>query len=88
MILVLNCGSTSIKYKLFSPAAEEGFSLEAKGSVERLGSPEARLHHQDHEREINQDLQQLKDHTEDAIRGTPYFAIRGTPYLIILSVHV
>lgn len=41
-ILVVNCGSSSIKYQLFDMADE---SVLAKGILERLGTPGARLSH-------------------------------------------
>lgn len=43
-VLVLNCGSSSIKYKLF--AMPEGRVL-AGGLVERIGTPESRCRHED-----------------------------------------
>jgi acetate kinase len=45
LILVLNCGSSSIKYQVVDmPAA----TVLARGQVERLGTPHARLHHEAH----------------------------------------
>ena len=41
-ILVLNCGSSSLKYRLFDAATEH---LLAAGIVERVGEPHSRLHH-------------------------------------------
>ena len=41
-VFVVNCGSSSIKYQLFSMADE---SVLAKGMVERVGEAEAQLHH-------------------------------------------
>ncbi|MBI5722394.1 MAG: acetate kinase [Planctomycetes bacterium] len=41
-ILVANCGSSSIKYQLFSMTAER---VLARGLLERVGDPSARLHH-------------------------------------------
>jgi len=41
-IFVVNCGSSSIKYRLFDMADE---SVLAKGLLERVGEPEAQLHH-------------------------------------------
>ena len=40
-ILVLNCGSSSLKYKLF---ATEGLALLAAGMAERIGQADSRLH--------------------------------------------
>ncbi len=41
-VFVVNCGSSSIKYKLFDMGDE---SVLAKGLLERVGRPEALLHH-------------------------------------------
>ncbi len=41
-VLVLNCGSSSVKYSLLEP---ESGRLLAKGLAERIGSPQARLVH-------------------------------------------
>ena len=42
-VLVVNCGSSSIKYQLFNMTDE---SVLAKGLVERVGMPGAILTHQ------------------------------------------
>jgi len=41
-VLVLNCGSSSVKYRLLAPSTGE---VAATGLVERIGSPSARLEH-------------------------------------------
>lgn len=43
-VLVLNCGSSSIKYQLFDMPAR---TLLAKGMVERIGDPQAAMIHQE-----------------------------------------
>jgi acetate kinase len=43
LILVLNCGSSSIKYQVVDMPES---SVLARGQVERLGTPHARLHHE------------------------------------------
>jgi acetate kinase len=59
LILVLNCGSSSIKYQVVDmPAAE----VLARGQVERLGTPHARLHHQARGREALDLETGLADH--------------------------
>lgn len=60
MILVLNCGSSSIKYQLIS--MPEG-TVMAKGNVERIGEPEGIMKHktQKGQRVLNQPF---KDHAE------------------------
>lgn len=45
-ILVLNCGSSSIKYQLIEMKSEEETDLLAKGLVERIGLDHADLTHQ------------------------------------------
>lgn len=45
-ILVLNCGSSSLKYRLFDAASEQ---LVAAGIVERIGEPHSRHHHARHD---------------------------------------
>ena len=37
IILVLNCGSSSLKYQLLDMRSNDDFSLLAKGLVERIG---------------------------------------------------
>lgn len=44
-VLVLNCGSSSVKYRLLAPASG---TVLASGAVERLGEPDARLTHRVH----------------------------------------
>ena len=39
VILVLNCGSSSLKYQLLDMKNEEVYDLLAKGLVERIQSP-------------------------------------------------
>ncbi len=60
-ILVLNCGSSSIKYQVIDMEGGEGV-LMAKGLVERIGLPEGHLEHK-----VNKDKfeirQPIPDHT-------------------------
>jgi acetate kinase len=44
-ILVVNCGSSSIKYSLFRMDNGESGSLTASGLIERIGEATSRLHH-------------------------------------------
>ena len=44
IILVLNCGSSSIKYKVLDMKTEKDFTLLAKGLVERVGMEMVLLH--------------------------------------------
>ncbi len=60
-ILVLNCGSSSLKYQLINM---DGEAVIAKGLCERIGIPDSRLKHQSEgkpDRIISQDM---KDHNE------------------------
>lgn len=44
-ILVINCGSSSIKYQLLDMRSDEDYSLLAKGLLEKIGLPDSRLVH-------------------------------------------
>jgi acetate kinase len=59
-IFVVNCGSSSIKYQLFSMTRE---IVLAKGVLERVGTDEAELHHSIDGREIDRKVS-ARDHTE------------------------
>ncbi|MCG6879899.1 MAG: acetate kinase [Deltaproteobacteria bacterium] len=50
-ILVINCGSSSIKYRVFQTAEPGGLQSLAGGAVNGLGRPDAVLEHQSRERE-------------------------------------
>ncbi|MCQ2173734.1 MAG: acetate kinase [Bacteroidales bacterium] len=45
IILVINCGSSSIKYQLLDMKNEEVYDLMAKGLVEKIGLPDANITH-------------------------------------------
>ncbi len=59
-ILVINCGSSSIKYQLFDMADE---SVLAKGLLERLGTEQVTLRHQAKEAEVGPSCS-AKDHRD------------------------
>ena len=59
-ILVLNCGSSSVKYQLFDMLDE---SVLAKGLVERVGMSDAILTHQPTGREKFQNVEAILEHT-------------------------
>ncbi|MEW6042038.1 MAG: hypothetical protein AB1633_11000, partial [Elusimicrobiota bacterium] len=40
-ILVLNCGSSSVKYSLFEKTPDKKLKKKIHGSAERIGSPDA-----------------------------------------------
>ncbi|HHT02571.1 MAG TPA: acetate kinase [Firmicutes bacterium] len=60
-ILVLNCGSSSIKYQLLDMENE---SLLAKGLLERIGLPDSILTHQATGQDKYRQVMPVKDHTE------------------------
>lgn len=45
IILVLNCGSSSIKYQLLDMQSESENTLLVKGAVERIGQPKSFISH-------------------------------------------
>ncbi|MDY6320513.1 MAG: acetate kinase [Bacteroidales bacterium] len=45
IILVINCGSSSIKYQLLDMKSNDVYSLMAKGIVEKIGLPTSRIQH-------------------------------------------
>ena len=45
IILVINCGSSSVKYQLLDMKDDENYSLLAKGLVEKIGLPEGTITH-------------------------------------------
>lgn len=61
-ILVINCGSSSIKYRLFV-IDENGYNAElAKGLLERVGTDEAQVLHQIDSRKLSS-VKPIKDYT-------------------------
>jgi len=51
-ILVVNCGSSSIKYRLFELAESDATDELARGLIERVGSDEAQIHHRAGDNEV------------------------------------
>ena len=45
IILVINCGSSSIKYQLYDMDSAAEYSIKAKGLVEKIGLPEGTITH-------------------------------------------
>ena len=45
IILVINCGSSSIKYQLFDMKSANDYAVKAKGLVEKIGLPEGNITH-------------------------------------------
>ena len=83
IILVLNCGSSSLKYQLLDMRSNDDFSLLAKGLVERIGmemgdithtvtgreKEKLRLHIKDHAEGINQVLALLTDKDKGILKS-------------------
>ena len=44
-ILVINCGSSSIKYQLLDMRSESDYSLLAKGNLEKISLPDSKITH-------------------------------------------
>ena len=68
IILVLNCGSSSLKYQLLDMKSYDSYDLLAKGIVERIGMEMSRLKHQATGKEALVEDKPIPDHT-DAIRA-------------------
>ena len=64
IILVLNCGSSSVKYQLLDMRSNDDFSLLAKGLVERIGMEMGDITHTVTGREKEKLRLPIKDHAE------------------------
>ena len=60
-VLVINCGSSSLKYQLFDMEQE---TVMAKGLVERIGLEGAQLNHQSKGKEKHVQMTDISDHKE------------------------
>ena len=81
-VLVINCGSSSIKYSLFRMADSRGGERIASGLIEKIGEPTSRIRHETAGRNDVRDVE-APDHraafalmVEALVRG-PGAAIRG-----------
>ena len=63
IILVLNCGSSSLKYQLLDMKSDEVYDLLAKGLVERIGMEAGCLKHQATGKEKFEKEMPIEDHT-------------------------
>ena len=63
IILVLNCGSSSLKYQLLDMKSDEVYDLIAKGLVERIGMETGCLKHQATGKEPLSKEMPIEDHT-------------------------
>jgi acetate kinase len=61
IILVLNCGSSSIKYQLFDMS--DGYEMKAKGLLERIGLNESILTHKPTGGDTHKVITDIPDHT-------------------------
>ena len=61
IVLVLNCGSSSIKYQLFEMG--ESTNMLAKGMIERIGLNDSVLTHNVNSREPYRVISDIPDHT-------------------------
>lgn len=62
IILVINCGSSSIKYQLLDMKSDDVYELLAKGIVEKIGLPEGKLTHKPTGKEPYRVEQPIADH--------------------------
>ena len=63
IILVLNCGSSSLKYQLLDMKSDEVYDLIAKGLVERIGMETGCLKHKATGKEPLVKEMPIEDHT-------------------------
>lgn len=63
VILVLNCGSSSIKYQVIDMQEKQNHHLLAKGIIERIGQPEGDLVHKPSGKERFELHRPIPDHT-------------------------
>lgn len=62
-ILVINCGSSSIKYQLLDMKNDEEYTLLAKGNLEKIALPDSKLTHKPSGKESVVINQSVSDHT-------------------------
>ncbi|WP_024356520.1 acetate/propionate family kinase [Leucobacter chironomi] len=75
-ILVINAGSSSVKYQLIEPQTEERL---ASGLVERIGEPEGRLVHRSDDGREEERRVHVADHTAAFAEMVAAFERAGTP---------
>lgn len=64
IVLVLNCGSSSLKYQVLDMKSEQDYSLLAKGLVERIGLENGAITHKVPGRDKYEVVKPIPDHTE------------------------
>ena len=62
-ILVINCGSSSIKYQLLEMTDAEHYSLLAKGNLEKISLPDSKLTHKPAGKDAVVIMRPVPDHT-------------------------
>ena len=62
-ILVINCGSSSIKYQLLDMRSEEDYSLLAKGNLEKIALTDSKITHKPTGKSPVVKMQSVPDHT-------------------------
>ena len=62
-ILVINCGSSSIKYQLLDMRSDEDYTLLAKGNLEKIALPYSKLTHKPTGKQPVVRMQPVPDHT-------------------------
>ncbi len=62
-ILVLNCGSSSIKYQVIKMSSPSDYSLMAKGQVERIGLSDGVFSHKPSDKDKFELVKSIPDHT-------------------------
>ena len=83
IVLVLNCGSSSIKYQVMKMTGAGSSTLLAKGQVERIGLPEGLLTHKPVGGETLETARRISNHTQgiqmiiDAITDPKYGVIES-----------
>ncbi len=83
IILVLNCGSSSIKYQVLDMKSESEHSLLAKGLVERIGMAEGDITHSVPGKDKHKIHKKVADHTEgikdvlDLLTDSEYGVLRS-----------
>ena len=63
-ILILNCGSSSIKYQFLSMNGPEDAEILSKGIVERIGICNGELTHKTHDNKKYTTTTDIPDHTK------------------------
>lgn len=63
-ILVINCGSSSIKYQLLDMRSEEDYSLLAKGNLEKISLPDSKITHKPTGKDPVVRCMSVPDHTK------------------------